>query len=438
MIPFVIVSLVAAFTPAVSFAFKFCLPSETDKKCTEYSCDEKTSMKEDTCIVTPSKGDKVNCTKTSKDVKYIVIEDVCANNISDVFETHISNGDNGRHTETEYQNFINPENVDESPLELVGVSQKKEWLEGAFSKKVEKSVSSISRESTAVKVEWLKREVDVNKHKKDQSFKTPKINNEPVDSVLKGKIHEKKKWLEATFNRKEEKECSKTPISQELTTERHRWLEEEKTETILEKETLLEPISRDQTAVKALSIVDQLNKKEEKQLPNISRELTSEKACWLEKDAFKKEPLRGDIIKLSSKDQIYDSARLITENSNESGNRNTSQTSQTLTSQRVKRLEEEGQNKTKVRRDPLESVSRDTVASKMKWLQSEAFKSKVRSDEEALLRTAQFSVNEELDGYQLSQNNGLKNVKGRKRSKPKRMSGADRMKELQSQAFKSK
>ena len=190
--------------------------------------------------------------------------------------------------------------------------------------------------------------------------------------------------------------------------------------------------------MKALSIVDQLNKKEEKQLPNISRELTSEKACWLEKDAFKKEPLRGDIIKLSSKDQIYDSARLITENSNESGNRNTSQTSQTLTSQRVKRLEEEGQNKKKVRRDPLESVSRDTVASKMKWLQSEAFKSKVRSDEEALLRTAQFSVNEELDGYQLSQNNGLKNVKGRKRSKPKRMSGADRMKELQSQAFKSK
>merc|ERR1712238_295205 len=121
----------------------------------------------------------------------------------------------------------------------------------------------------------------VNQLNKKEEKQLPNISRELTS--------EKACWLEKDAFKKEtltpKQECSKTPISKELTTERHRRLEEEKTETILEKETLLEPISRDQTAVKALSIVDQLNKKEEKQLPNISRELTSEKACWLEKDA---------------------------------------------------------------------------------------------------------------------------------------------------------
>merc|ERR1712238_643753 len=127
--------------------------------------------------------------------------------------------------------------------------------------------------------------------------------------VCSGNLAEKTRLITDKFNKKEEKEVPQ--ISRGLATERARWLQEDAYKKGSEKREPNEPVSREKAAEKARLIADKYKKKEEKDVPQISRKLATERSQWLEDGAHKKETEKKESTEPVSRERAAEKAKQI-------------------------------------------------------------------------------------------------------------------------------
>ncbi len=246
-------------------------------------------------------------------------------------------------------------------------------------------------------------------------------------------------------------DCSQT-ISNELTGDRVKWLEEQAFKKKVEEKNA-ETISNELTGDKVKWLQEEAFKKKQdssdcdEDVEPISNELTGDKVKWLQEQAFKKKANgeNEEISRKISNESTNDKVKWLQEQAFKKNNEKETiesmePISNDLTGDRVKWLQEQAFQKSTKSNDNanVDPISKELTGDKIKWLQEEAFRGK-SSDEEG--GDVQEITNElTTDKVKWLQEEAFRNNndQGGDEEQISNELTSDKVKWLQEQAFKNK